>query len=140
MKKRVPVVVRVLGLVLLLLCGFGLYVENCAIPAGDLTVTRMHAMKRRVIRFAKAHGHLPATVDELPEIQGFDDSVYDGWWRKITMTVDGSRVTFTSLGRDNRPGGTGENADVIGTFDARREDGSWQDEFVEWVRDPRKVQ
>lgn len=100
----------------------------------------MHVMKRRVIRFAKAHGHLPATVDELPEIQGYGNSVRDGWWRKITMSVDGNRVTFTSLGRDNKPGGAGEDADMIAVFDARREDGSWQDELAEWVRDPYEQQ
>jgi hypothetical protein len=139
-KKWVRGAAGFLGLLVLPLAGLVLMAQMCGIPSRSLTANRMHGMKRRVIRFAEAHGHLPATVDELPELQGFDNSVRDGWWRKITMSVDGNRVTFTSLGRDNKPGGAGEDADMIAVFDARREDGTWQEELVEWVRDPFKQQ
>ncbi len=124
--------------VLLLFSGASLLMSTCRIPPRSLTATRMHVMKRRVIRFAQAHGHLPAAVDELPVLRGYDDSVRDGWWRRITMSVEGSRVTLTSLGRDNLPGGEGEDADMVGVFDARRADGGWQDELVEWAQDPVK--
>ena len=92
------------GIVLLYYCGWMLLTQICGRPRA-MTYTHMHVMKRRVIRFAEANGHLPATVDELPEIPGYDNSVRDGWGRKITMSVDGNRVTFTSLGRDNKRGG-----------------------------------
>ncbi len=93
-------------------------------------------MKKRVIRFAQDHDRLPTTVDELPKDLDTYNGVLDGWQRPITMTVNGSRVTFTSLGRDGAPGGADEDADIIGEFDARREDGTWQDESVKWTREP----
>jgi hypothetical protein len=61
------------------LSGWILLIKNCRIPPPARTATRMQGMKWRVIRFAVAHGHPPATVDELPATPGFDNSVRDGW-------------------------------------------------------------
>jgi hypothetical protein len=96
----------------------------------------MWCMKRRVIRFAEAHGHLPASMDELPEIPGFDNSLRDAWGRRIAMSINGTQVTFTSLGRDNQPGGEGDDADMIGIFETSRREGGWEDEFVRWLQNP----
>ena len=100
------------------------------------TGTTMWVMKRRVIRFAEAHGHLPASVDELPEIPGKRNSLRDAWGRRIKMSINGTQVTFTSLGRDNQPGGEGDDADMIGIFETSRREGGWEEELVRWLQDP----
>jgi hypothetical protein len=50
--------------------------------------------------------------------------------------VEGDEVTLTSYGRDGRPGGTGEDADIVGVFRAKTADGRWADELGEWRVDP----
>lgn len=106
------------------------------IPPRSLTATRMQVLKRRVLRFAQAHGELPKSLAELPTMKGYDNSVRDGWERNIIFEVPTSGVvTFRCLGRDGASGGAGEDADIIMSFSARDAQGKWSDESVEWSED-----
>jgi hypothetical protein len=80
------------------------------IPPQAITHMNMHMMKRRILRYAAAHDAVPQTVEELPHIEGFADDVADGWGRPIFWRIDGDEVSLISYGRDNKPGGSGEDA------------------------------
>jgi hypothetical protein len=104
------------------------------VSPGALTDTRMHMMKRRVLRFANVHGVLPKTIDEFPHIEGFDNEVSDGWGRRILSRIEGDKVFLTSYGRDGVPGGSGLDTDRIRVFLAKT--GAWAEELCEWETDP----
>src|SRR5437763_14326113 len=76
-------------------------------PPTALTHARMHVMKRRIIKFAIAHGSLPDSVGQLPRMEGYDNGTIDDWGRPIDMRVEGGTITLTSIGRDGVPGGPG---------------------------------
>jgi len=109
----------------------------CTVPPRSMTHASMHMCKRRVLRYAREHGRLPSALNETEPIEGFHSSIKDGWGVVLSYTVGTNDVvTFTSLGKDHAPGGTGDNADMIGRFNAREPDGTWSDEFANWIQDP----
>lgn len=106
------------------------------IPPRDLTATRMHVTKRRVLQFARTHGELPKSLTALPAMEGYDNDIRDGWNRELVFEVSTSGVvTFRSLGRDGAAGGSGEDADIVRSIPARDSQGRWSDELVEWSED-----
>lgn len=107
------------------------------VPPHSMTHASMHMCKRRVLRYAREHGRLPSALSETEPIEGFHSSIKDGWGVVLSYAVGTNDVvTFTSLGKDRVLGGTGDNADMIGSFNAREPDGTWSDEFVDWIQDP----
>jgi hypothetical protein len=107
------------------------------IPPRSLTATRMMVIKRRVMQYAHAHSELPHSMTGLPVMQGYDNSIRDGWGRDITLEVSSSGiVTLRSLGRDGVVGGSGEDADMIASFPAHDSQGGWSDEMIQWSHDP----
>ncbi len=90
-------------------------VEN--VPPRALTRTRMTVIEKRIRDYAVAHHRLPASLSELPKpAANRDDSIVDGWGRPIQYAKEGQAVTLLSLGKDGRPGGSGEDADIRITF------------------------
>ena len=54
-----------------------------------------------------------------------NNDINDGWNRPLTYQINEDGViTLTSLGKDGKIGGTGENADISKSYYTRREDGS----------------
>lgn len=106
------------------------------VPPTALTHARMQVMKRRIMKFAIAHGSLPNSAEQLPRMEGYDNGIVDAWGRPIGMRVEGDTVTLTSLGRDGVPGGIGDDTDMIGIFQAKSATGQWADEVCEWELDP----
>jgi hypothetical protein len=89
-----------------------------------------------VLRYAQAHGQLPASLAALPPMEGYDSSVQDGWKRDIVFEVSASGVvSFRSLGRHAAVGGSGEDADIVRSFPSRDAQGNWSNEMVEWTED-----
>jgi len=106
------------------------------VPARGLTGARMEILKQRILQSARLRGELPKTPADLPPRPGADDNVQDGWGRDLTWTVSPAGiVTLHSLGRDGRPGGTGEDADITRSFPARTAQGAWSAETVPWSAD-----
>jgi hypothetical protein len=106
------------------------------IPPRALTATRMQVLKRRVLQYARAHGHLPKSLAALPAMEGYDNSIRDGWKRDIIFEVSTSSVvTFRCLGRDGAVGGAGDDGDIIRSFPARDAQGRWSGEPVDWSED-----
>jgi len=54
----------------------------------DQTITTMHVLKRRIQLYVKTNNKLPHNLNDLPEIQGFDNSIKDSWDRKIVYSFD----------------------------------------------------
>jgi hypothetical protein len=114
-----------------------IYLLVDVIPPDSLTEVTMHICKRRIQRYAVEHNALPSSLSETREIPNAYNSTKDAWGHEIVYTVDPNGiVTLTSLGKDNKPGGTGKNADMVGIYPSRQPDGKWSDEFVEWTKEP----
>jgi hypothetical protein len=109
------------------------------IPPRPLTATRMQVLKRRVLQYAQVHGELPKSLATLPPMDGYDNSIRDGWKRDIIFEVSASGVvSFRSLGRDGMIGGSGEDVDIVRSFPSRDSSGKWNDEMVDWSEDTAK--
>jgi hypothetical protein len=133
----IPVIVGALLATLVVITAAMLLVD--IVPHHSMTYGAMHMCKLRVLRYAQQHGSLPASLNDTKSIEGFDSSITDAWDVVFEYSVDTNDVvTFRSLGKDKILGGTGDNADMIGVFPARRSDGKWSDEFVDWTTDPFK--
>jgi hypothetical protein len=132
--KPGPTTRLILGMLAVLVVVFALFVDT--VPPRSVTHTNMHMMKRRILRHAVANGLLPKSLDQLPRIEGYVNEVTDGWGRTILWRVEGDEVILTSYGRDGVPGGTGQDADMVGVFRVKTADGRWADELCEWRVDP----
>ena len=90
-------------------------VEN--VPPQTLTRGRMTLIENRIRDYAAAHHRLPDNLSELPKAaDNRDDSIVDGWGRPIQYKKEGHTVTLLSLGKDGRPGGNNQDADINATF------------------------
>lgn len=109
------------------------------IPPRALTATTMWVCKRRIIRYAREHGNLPANLNGLPIMEGYVNQTTDAWGEPLQYEVQqGDIVQLKSLGADKKPGGQGDAVDMVGRFVARDKHGSWADELGPWVQDPSK--
>ncbi len=96
----------------------------------------MYMCKRRVLRYAQEYDKLPSTLGETKTIEGYDASIKDGWGVELAYSADTNfMVTLRSFGKDRAPGGVEDDMDIIGIFPAKQPDGSWSDEFVDWIQD-----
>jgi Type II secretion system (T2SS), protein G len=87
------------------------------IPPKNVTETRLGITDNRIQNFWNQHGRVPTKPNELPDVKDRDCSLKDGWGRELNWTSDGtSKVKVWSLGRDGKPGGTGEDADMEVVF------------------------
>jgi hypothetical protein len=67
---------------------------------------------QRVQDFWNKHDRVPLQPDELPNRAGRDNSMLDGWGRKLIWESDGKNaVVISTLGRDGEVGGVDEDAD-----------------------------
>ncbi|MGI6494699.1 MAG: type II secretion system protein GspG [Kiritimatiellia bacterium] len=100
-----------------LVVAFLLFSATTIIPPKDLTRTRFRALEVR-IRHSLAQGQDVNSLDikTLPEAPGKDNATTDGWGHPIVMRVDGSIITLTSYGKDGKPGGTDQDADIEHRF------------------------
>jgi len=105
------------------------------IPPDSLTVTRMHVLKKRIIKFARSNDKLPDNLVNLPVITRCDNETRDGWNHPILFAIDKNGViTLTSLGADGMRDGNGRDRDIVRCFPSKTADGSWSDESVNWLK------
>lgn len=88
----------------------------------------------RVQLYAKANRVAPPSLDALPKRKGYANQITDGWHRPLhyRLASDGV-ITLTSLGKDGKPGGTGEDADISVSYRSRRPDGSLWAASDSWI-------
>ncbi len=92
------------------------------IPPVDLTRTNMTVMAVRAWIYLRKHGCLPQGSADLPTRENYDNSIDDGWGRNIIYMIGPDHtITLRSLGRDGRPGGSGEDADITRFFKVSQE-------------------
>jgi hypothetical protein len=82
-----------------------------------VTELQMDAMKNAILEYARTQKHEPTRLEDLAEANGGKTHWDDLWGRPLLYRVDGNVVTITSLGRDGKSGGTGEDSDIIGQFE-----------------------
>ena len=93
-----------------------------AIPPPNVTETRLLVTYNRIQNFWNQHASVPAEPADLPDEKNRDCSMTDGWGRELHWDSDGkSKVKAWSLGRDGKPGGTGEDADLEVEFVGKQE-------------------
>jgi hypothetical protein len=96
-------------------------------PSHFLTTTEMSLIEcqRDIQRYAIEHNALPS------------HEMKDCWGHPISYSVDASgMVTLISYGQDNKPGGEGSDADMVGRYPSRQPDGRWSDASVAWAKEP----
>ena len=106
------------------------------ISAGNVTRTVMQVVRRRIILYCIHNATIPDNLEELPEIQGFETSLLDGWGHQIHFRIEERVCTLTSLGRDGMRGGTGDDSDIVGNFFVKNADGDWVDPLSRWITNP----
>ena len=118
----------------------GCAISDCfvtKVPPRSSTHGAIWVMKQRVLRYSRLHDSLPKSLNDLPEIPGKSSRNQDAWGREILMSFADGKATLTSLGRDGKPGGSGEDADMTGVFLLKKEDGTWAEEDIGWIQEPR---
>lgn len=85
------------------------------LPTRSQTESAIHATKDRIHMYWKEHRRLPSATSELPsrpnKSKGSNRTT-DGWGREIVWSQPDERtIRLSSLGKDGKPGGTGEDED-----------------------------
>lgn len=113
--------------------GVALSLTRFATPE-EITNTAIVETAYRIHLYARAHGTLPTTLDELPERANHANSTTDGWGRELHFGFDSDGViTLQSLGRDGRLGGTGANRDTTRSLRTRDANGRFIAADDDWI-------
>ena len=96
----------------------------------------MEMLKHRVMKHVRSGGRVPISLEQLPSQPGCMDSNVDGWGRKMELRFENRRATVISYGRDGKPGGTDDDEDIVGDFDATPEKDAGEDDAKEWLHNP----
>ena len=91
----------------------------------EMTMTSITETFVRISIYAQTNRAIAPSLDVLPKRDGYGNRTVDGWGRplKYRVSPDGM-ITLTSLGRDGKQGGTGEDADLSKSYFAQKPDGS----------------
>ncbi|MFN3151101.1 type II secretion system protein GspG [Bremerella sp.] len=80
----------------------------------------------RIHLYANANQKLPPTLDDLPRREGYGNRITDGWGNRLNYEIsDAGVVTLSSLGADQKPGGTGDDADISRSYRSIDEQGTF---------------
>lgn len=100
----------------------------------EMTHTAIGETFYRVHLYGKQSHKIPDSFDVLPVREGYANQTTDGWKKNLILEIKDDKImTITSYGKDGKPGGEGEDADVSKSHWLRREDGRlWVDDDM-WV-------
>lgn len=138
-KKRLTIFVSVIAVVVATTYMFlwlWMKADLGNLPPENFTSTTMYPLKTRILRYATEHNNLPPNLTVLPPLEGFINSTKDVWGNEIIYQVEGATIKLISYGKDQKPGGVGENLDVVGIFDAKNGFGEWAGENDNWKIQP----
>ena len=109
----------------------------------SVTSASMYMIKRRILKYVNIYNALPKELSDLPFIGGFSNRIKDGWGREIIFEIDyddlayGDLVSLISYGKDGIEGGDRDDADIVGIFPVKNEDGQWlQGLMCKWIKSP----
>jgi hypothetical protein len=128
---------RVLAL-LLTIVGLGWLATSLVhvITPREMTASAITESFVRIHLYAKTNQALPPTLEVLPRRDGYMNRTTDGWGHGLVYTIsDNGFITLSSLGADQTPGGTGENADISRTYRSQNEDGTLIADQDMWIVD-----
>ena len=84
------------------------------IPPHSMTVGAMTETYARINLYLDKNGHLPPDLTGLPVRKTHINRTTDGWGNQLLYSINQDQtVTLTSLGRDERPGGAGDDVDIF---------------------------
>jgi hypothetical protein len=70
----------------------------------------------------------------LPTRQGYANQITDGWGRTLIYSVnEHGIISLTSLGRDGKTGGQGDDVDMTQRYRTRNKDGSLNIDDEYWI-------
>jgi len=118
---------------------FSAFLSGCHIVTrSEATHGVMSALLYSIHQYAVAEGKLPASLEDLRAVG--EGRFKDAWGHSLhyEVTADGV-MTLMSLGRDGKPGGTGDDSDIVLTYLSRRKDGSFWPTEEGWMFEARKV-
>jgi Type II secretion system (T2SS), protein G len=83
-------------------------------PGQDMTLHDLKILSKDIEHYRERIGKLPASLADLEAEKMADEYVplEDGWGRPFHYQVAGDRYELYSLGRDDKPGGVGPDADL----------------------------
>jgi hypothetical protein len=99
-------------------------------------------VRNAINNFVADMGRAPSNMVEIARYRPVGKAWNDAWNRPFLYQVNTSGVaSLTSLGKDGRPGGLGQDADSIWTFALKDHSGNWigtnwQKGSHEWLSDP----
>lgn len=65
---------------------------------------RLRVLSYRIQKFYATNGKLPAALEELPPMEGFDNRLHDAWGHGFSATQDGDQCLVVSAGKDGELG------------------------------------
>lgn len=85
--------------------------QAITIPADLDTKNILSCWAMEIYTFYEENQSLPDSLSEIPQREGYYYGFEDGWGHKIDYNCKENTITLRSLGRDNRPGGEGDDQD-----------------------------
>jgi Type II secretion system (T2SS), protein G len=96
------------------------------VPPPGLARTTMLVIENRIFIYIHEHGQIPQNLGQLSNLDGYYNSIRDGWGNPILYFVDTNGViTLKSFGADRQPGGIDQSEDIIQSFPTRDSNGNW---------------
>lgn len=87
------------------------------VPDDAVTRGRMRVTQRRILAYYSSQGKPPSSLADLPAGEkNVDNNTTDAWGRAIDYEEVDDSVVLESLGRDGKPGGAGQDQDIILVF------------------------
>ena len=109
---------------------FIIYLLVEKIPPVTFTRSKMLEVALRIREYVKTHQELPSDLYSLPFREGFDNRIKDAWGNEIKYSItEDNQVVLKSFGKDAKPGGQGENNDIILSFAPKSKDESFLTEI-----------
>jgi hypothetical protein len=79
----------------------------------------------RMNLYAQQHHSIPTSLDVLPKRTGYANRTTDGWNRPFLFETSADGIlTLKSFGKEGKPAGKGEEADISTSYQAMHEDGT----------------
>jgi hypothetical protein len=137
-KTRIVLAVFAFAVPATLLSMFQTAVAAARFTTGPQLHTRhhMYSTLERIQEYMQLHRQAPPALSAIPIVKELEVTTKDAWGRPLQYSVDRDGViTLTSFGGDGKPGGDGENADIVLRYRTRNADGSLNVDDKDWFHD-----